>query len=158
MRHLVIAGLGLALAGPVLAESHSIASGDAALGEEKFNRQCITCHVVEDADGNILAGRKARTGPNLYGVALRTLGTYPEYKYGKSMIAAGETGLVWDEAGFVPYVQNPTKWLREALDDKRAKGKMSYKVKKEEDAINIFAFLVSIGPEIMAEEASTESN
>lgn len=133
------------LATPVFAEGH--ATGDAEAGAEAFNRQCVACHVVENDEGEIIAGRKARTGPNLYGVSGRLIGSVDGFKYGKSIPELGEAGEVWDEEKFVGYVQDPTKWLRKVLDNKRARGKMAFKVKKEEDAINLYAYLVSIGPE-----------
>ena len=68
---IAIAGL---MAAPAFAE------GDAAEGETAFNRQCSSCHVVADADGNILAGKRAKTGPNLYAVIGRTLGSVEDFK------------------------------------------------------------------------------
>lgn len=129
---------------PVLAESH--ASGDAGDGEKVF-RQCQSCHVVVDDSGETLAGRNAKTGPNLYGIAGRTAGTVDGFGYSDAMVAAGEAGLVWDEANFVAYVQDPTGFLREYLDDSSARGAMSFKVRKEEDATNVYAYLASLGPE-----------
>jgi len=32
------------------------------------------------------------------------------------------------------------------MDDKKAKSKMSFKLKKEKDAANVWAYLVSVGP------------
>lgn len=45
----------------------AFAEGNAADGEAAF-KQCQSCHVVVDDEGNTLAGRKAKTGPNLFGV------------------------------------------------------------------------------------------
>lgn len=143
------AAASLALAAPAFAESHELAlQGDAANGEEQFNRQCVACHVVQNDEGEIIAGRRAKTGPNLYGVAYRQPGTVEGFRYGKSMVAYGETGAVWDEESFAAYVQDPTAYLREALDDKKARGKMAYKVREASDALDLFAYLVSIGPEL----------
>ena len=144
------------LAVPAFADGHLpdnlVLAGDAAAGEEQFNRQCVACHVVMDTDGETLAGRNARTGPNLYGTAYRQLGSVEEYRYGKSIVQAGEeNGLVWTEANFSDYVQDPTGWLREALDDRRARGKMAYKVREEQDALDLFAYLATVGPTIDAE-------
>tara|TARA_E500000081_G_scaffold150586_1_gene179343 strand:+ start:1009 stop:1467 length:459 start_codon:yes stop_codon:yes gene_type:complete len=120
----------------------ALADGDAAEGEKAFNKQCVACHVVADADGKVLAGRKAKIGPNLYGVIGRAPGSI-DYKYGKSIVKWGETGAVWNQETFVGYVQNPTGYLREVLDSKRARGKMAYKVKSEEDAQNLYAYLTT---------------
>jgi cytochrome c len=138
---LVLGGL---LAAPAFAGGH--ASGDAAAGEAVFN-QCQTCHVVTDADGNTLAGRNARTGPNLYGVAGRAAGSEEDFRYSSALADANAAGIVWDEESFVAFVQDPTGYLREALDDSRARSKMSYRVRSEEDAINVYAYLASLAPE-----------
>lgn len=137
-------------AAPALAESH--AAGDAEAGAKVFN-QCQTCHVVVNDAGETLAGKKAKTGPNLYGIIGRTAGTYPDFKYGDDMIAAGAAGLVWDEAKLVAYVQDPSAFLKETLADKGAKGMMSFKLKKPEDAANVVAFLASLAPAVDAAAA-----
>jgi cytochrome c len=123
----------------------ALAEGDIEAGKKVFN-QCQTCHVVVNDAGETLAGKKAKTGPNLYAVIGRTAGTYPDFKYGDDMIAAGAAGLVWDEALITEYVQDPTGFLKTRLDDKGAKGMMSFKLKKPEDAANVAAFLASLAP------------
>ncbi|RVT81984.1 cytochrome C [Rhodobacteraceae bacterium CCMM004] len=129
------------------AESHAMElSGDAAAGEAAFS-QCQTCHVVESPEGETLAGRNARTGPNLYGVVGRQAGTVEGFRYGKDIVTAGEDGLVWDEESLSAYLQDPTGYLREVLDNKRARGKMAYRVRSEEDALNLIAYLHSLAPD-----------
>jgi cytochrome c len=129
---------------PLLAGSHI--TGDAGDGESVF-RQCQACHVVANEAGETLAGKNAKTGPNLYGVAGRTAGTGEGFDYSDSMVAAGEAGLVWDETNFVAYVADPTGFLREYLDDKGARGAMSFKVRKPDDATNVYAYIASLGPQ-----------
>lgn len=133
------------LAAPVLAGGHA-ASGDAAAGADAFS-QCQTCHVVKNDAGETLAGRNARTGPNLYNIAGSQAGSVDGFRYGNSIVEAGEAGLVWTEETFVAYVQDPTGYLREYLDDNRARGKMSYRVRDEADAVNLYAYLASLGSE-----------
>ena len=132
------------VAGTAFAGGH--ASGDAAAGEAAF-RNCQSCHVVADADGNVLAGRAAKTGPNLFGLPGRTAGTVEDFRYGDDLVAAGAAGLVWDEATFVAYVQDPTAFLREYLGDSGARSKMTYKLRGEEDAVNLWAYIASVSPE-----------
>ncbi|MDJ0628110.1 MAG: cytochrome C [Rhodobacter sp.] len=134
----------LSLAAPAFAESHG---GDAEAGADAFS-QCQTCHVVVDGDGNTLAGKKAKTGPNLYGVVGSQAGTVEGFRYGKSLVAAGEAGLVWDEEQLAVYLQDPKEFLRTYLDDKKARSKMSFKVRKEEDAANLAAFLATFSPDM----------
>lgn len=136
-------------AAPAFAGGH--ASGDPAAGEEAFG-QCVSCHVVASPDGETLAGRNARTGPNLYGLMGRAAGSVEDFRYGDGIIAAGQGGdgfeaLMWDEASFVAYVQDPTGFLREYTGDRRARGKMSYRVRDEADAVNLWAYLSQFGAE-----------
>lgn len=132
------------LAAPVLAEAH--ATGDAANGEAQFARQCVACHVVVDDAGETLAGRNARTGPNLYGISARVAGSVEDFRYSPAIQSMNEQGAEWTEENFVGYVMDPTAWLREFLDDPRARGNMSFKVRDEQDAKDIYAYLASLAP------------
>lgn len=137
--------LGLAMAaGPAFADGH--ASGDAAAGEKLF-KKCKSCHGVVDAEGEVIA-KGGRSGPNLYGIYTRAAGGEAEFgkKFGKSLIEAGEAGLEWNETDFVNYVADPRGFLKTYNDDKKAKSKMSFKLKDEDDAKNVWAYLVSVGP------------
>jgi cytochrome c len=141
--------LGFALAaGPAFADGH--ATGDAAAGEKVFAK-CKACHAIVDADDNVIV-KGGRTGPNLYGIYTRVAGTEAEFgkKYGGSIAAAGEAGLEWNEADFAVYVQDPREFLKTYLDDKKARSKMTFKLRDEEDAKNVWAYLVSVGPEAAA--------
>lgn len=145
-RFIPVAVAATLLSAPAFAGGHA-GEGDAEAGEAAFN-QCQTCHVVKNDDGETLAGRNARTGPNLYGIIGRQAGSVDGFRYSDAMVEAGEAGLIWNEVDFVPYVMDPTAHLREYLDDRRARGKMAYKVRDEDDAKNLYAYLVSIGPEL----------
>ncbi|MBF9029282.1 cytochrome C [Rhodobacterales bacterium HKCCE3408] len=123
--------------------------GDAAAGEAAF-RQCIACHVIADDSGELIAGRGRpnQAAPNLYGVVGRQAGSVEDFpRYGDSLVAAGEAGLMWDEEHFVQYVQDPTGFLREYLDDSSARGAMAFRVRSEEEAHDLWAYLVSVSPE-----------
>jgi len=131
-----------AMAGPVLADDH--ASGDAEAGEKVYG-QCKACHMIADDEGNTIV-RGGRVGPNLYGVVGRTAGSVEDFRYSGLLEAAGEQGLAWDQESFVGYVQDPTGWLKEYTGD-NGRGKMSYRVRKEDDAVNVWAYLASVGPD-----------
>ena len=108
--------------------------GDAAKGEKLF-KKCKACHAVGE-------GAKHKVGPILTGVFGRAAGMADGYdKYGKSLKAAGESGLVWNEEELFEYLKNPKKYLRKKLDDKKAKSKMSYKMKKKGQRRDIIAYL-----------------
>jgi cytochrome c len=147
MKKFTLAAAFAVLAAPVFADGHAATIGDAANGEEQFNRQCVACHVVADASGEILAGRNANVGPNLYGVAGRAIGSVEGFRYSDSVVELGETGAVWTEELFVGYVQDPTGWLRETLEDRRARGKMAYQVRAESDAYDLYAYLATFAAE-----------
>ena len=96
-----------------------------------------------------------KNGPNLYGLYTRVAGTQADFtKYGDSLIETGEAGLQWNEADFVTYVSDPRDFLRTYLDDKKAKTKMSFKLRDEQDAKDVWAFIVANGPAV--EEAAAE--
>lgn len=133
------------LALPAFADGHA-ASGDVAAGEKAF-RQCVSCHVVQNEDGDILAGKRAKTGPNLYGIVGNNFGTVDGFRYSDiNQLAGTMTDIIVTEEVFTAYVQDPTAYLREATGDK-GRSKMTYKVRKQEDAINLYAYLASLSPE-----------
>lgn len=134
----------LAVSFAVLA-APAFAQGDAAAGEEQFNRQCVACHVVQDAGGNVLAGRNAKTGPNLYGLAGRAMGAVEGFRYSDALVDAGAAGNAWTDENFAGFVQDPTGWMRDLLDDGRARSKMAYRVRDEAQAYDIYAYLSTFG-------------
>lgn len=121
-------------------EAPAVDPAAVARGAEAFS-QCQSCHVVRNDAGEVLAGRNGRTGPNLFGVIGRVAGSYPDFRYGDGIVAAGQGGLVWDEASFVAYVQDPTGFLRETTGNNRARGNMSFRVRNEAQAHDLYAFL-----------------
>lgn len=141
----------------VVMTSFAAHAGDIEAGAAAFQSQCQTCHNVVDASGELLAGRaNVRTGPNLYGIVGRQAGTYDGFRYGASLVEAGEAGLVWTAEDMVPYLLDPTSFLREKLDSNRARSQMSFRVRDEATANDIIAFLAQFGAveDEEAEEAS----
>lgn len=126
------------------AAAPAFAAGDAAKGEANF-KQCQTCHAVINDAGEKLAGN-GKIGPNLFGLFGRQAGSYPDFKYGKSIVAAGVAGLKWDEVSFTAYVQDPSGFLQTTLNDKKAKGNMAYKVKDAATAADLYAYLAQYSP------------
>lgn len=120
----------------------AFAAGDAEAGAKVFNK-CQTCHVVANEAGETLAGKNAKTGPNLYGIIGRAAGTYPEFKYGESIVALGASGFVWTEADLVAYVADPVAFLKDKSGDSKAKSKMMFKLKNETEAADVAAFLAT---------------
>lgn len=135
-RILATAFLGL-LALPAYAE------GDADAGKKAFNK-CKSCHQLADPNGEVIV-KGGKTGPNLFGIAGRTAGTVEGYRYGDSIVEAGENGLVWDEASFAEYTQDPRGFLKTYLDDTAAKSKMTFKLKAGGE--DVYAYIVSVSGE-----------
>lgn len=118
------------LSSPALAE-------DPAAGESDF-RKGKPCHAAIASDGaEIVKGGK--TGPNLFGIVGRKIGSFPDFKYGDSIVEAGADGSVWDEAAIAAYLVDPAKWLQEKTGDVGAKSKMTFKHAKggEDMAANL---------------------
>lgn len=111
----------LALAAPAFA-------GDAKEGEENF-KKCKACHAIIAADGTEIV-KGGKTGPNLFGVIGRQIGSVADFKYGESIVAAGADGSVWDEASLAAYVADPAAWLKTKTGDAAAKTKMTFKLAK----------------------------
>ncbi|NBZ86386.1 c-type cytochrome [Stagnihabitans tardus] len=123
----------------------AFAEGDAAAGAKVFQK-CQTCHAMVNEAGEVVAGKGAKTGPNLYGLPGRVAGSVEGFKYGDDMLALGATGFQWGEADFVAYVADPSKFLQEKLSDSKARGKMMFKLPKADDAANVWAYIASLSP------------
>ncbi|MGR3465254.1 c-type cytochrome [Limimaricola sp.] len=149
------------LAAPAFAQEME---ADVANGESEFARQCVSCHVVADESGEVLAGRAGRIGPNLYGVIGRQPGSVEDFRYSDAIVAYGElspaddkTGaapqgddfetVVWGKDNTIAYLEDPTAFLRDALDDPRARSKMAYKVRDAQAAVDIQAYLATFSPD-----------
>ncbi|WP_421701284.1 c-type cytochrome [Aliiroseovarius sp.] len=128
----------LALSGAAFAEA------DIEKGEKVF-KKCKACHAVIDPEGEVLM-KGGKTGPNLYGIIGRQAGTAEDFgKYGDSLVAAGEGGLVWTEELLAAYTMDPKAFLAEQLGGS-AKSNMTFKLRKDEEAANVAAFLASLAP------------
>ena len=133
---MLVVGAGAMIAGGAAADGH------VAEGEKLVAKRCKACHMIADGDNVILKGGKV--GPNLYGIMGRAAGAEEGFKYGKSLAQAGENGLVWDEEQRIAYLADPKKYLRTYLDDKKAKSKMAFKLKKEDQRDAVAAYLLTV--------------
>ena len=136
--------LGAFLAAALLNSTASAMEGDAVKGEKVF-KKCASCHTVGESAKN-------KVGPVLNDVFGRQAGTFADYKYGNSIVAAGEAGLVWNEDELFIYLEDPRKYLRAKLDDKSAKSKMAFKLRKEQDRLDVIAYLKSFSAPMEVEE------
>ena len=99
------------------------ASTDLAKGKKLFSAKCSSCH-------NVAKGSKHKIGPSLNNI-WRKVGSAPDYKYSKALLAYGKT---WDVAELNGFLLNPKKWI--------PKNKMGFLgLKKPEDRASIIFFL-----------------
>ncbi len=118
------------LASPAL----SPAMADDAVKGEKVFRKCSSCHQVGPEAEN-------GAGPHLNNLFGRTAGSIDGARYSKAMVAAGEAGLVWNEAELFAYLADPKKYLRARLADDKAKSRKSFRLRKETDRNHVIAYL-----------------
>lgn len=102
------------------------ADGDAEAGEKVF-RKCTSCHQVgPDA--------KNRVGPHLNGVFDRRAGAIDGFRYSKSMIRAGDDGLIWTHETLDAYIENPKALI--------SKTRMNFRgLDDAQDRADLLAFL-----------------
>ncbi len=152
MRASLLGLMALFGSGPALAKEMV---GDSAAGEALFAARCGGCHIIENEAGEVLAGGGSI---NLYGVAGRVPGSLPDIDYSDLMVAYGESGAVWEEANFVPYVPDPTTFLKEATGQSGTSKMPTGRVREEQEAHDLWAYLATFSPaegEGMEGEAST---
>lgn len=138
------------LSAAALASTPALA-GDVAKGESVF-KKCASCHMVGE-------GAQNKVGPILTNAVGAQIASVEGYNYGKSIAALGETGAKWTEEAMFEYLADPKDYLRTALDDKKAKSKMAFKLKSEEDRKDVIAYLASLSSNAgTAEEGATEEN
>lgn len=143
----------IATAAVMLAGSGAAFAQDAAAGEKEFNK-CKSCHMIVAADGTEIV-KGGRTGPNLWNIIGRKAGTVEDFRYGDSLVAAGEAGLVWNEETFVAYVQDPKGFLEEYLGDSGARSKMSYRLRSGME--DVYAYLLTVSPDAETPHEGTGS-
>ncbi len=139
MKQLIYAFFVVGLAGPAQAQ-------DVANGERTF-RRCAACHMIGDDARN-------RVGPVLTGVVGRPAASFEDYEYSSSMTAAGALGLTWTEDLIFEYLEDPTAFLRAYLDDPRARAKMTFRLRDEQERRDVAAYLATFSP---ADQASNDA-
>ncbi len=118
-----------------LAAAGNALAADAAKGEKLFKR-CVACHTIK-------AGGKNKVGPNLFGIVGRKMGLGKGYKYSKSYVAAGESGLTWTEDAILEYLADPKAFIKKVTGDPKARTKMVLKLKKEADRQDVISYLAT---------------
>ncbi len=130
-RKICTLGAAAVLAALVSGPVHA-AEGDPVKGEKTFKR-CKACHQVGE-------GAKNRTGPELNGIICRPAGSVEDFNYSDPLEAKAAEGLVWTTENLVGYLENPTEFLG-------GRSKMTLKLKKEKDRVNVLAYLSQFNAE-----------
>lgn len=92
MRAVWVAALIVTMAGA----GRAWAAGDPVAGEKVFAK-CKACHQIGEGAKNVV-------GPELNGLEGRKTGGAPNYSYTE---ANKNSGIVWNEAEFKTYIENP---------------------------------------------------
>jgi cytochrome c len=111
-------------------------AADVAKGEAAFKKRCVACHTVEQG--------KNKVGPSLFGIIGKKAGTTEGFKYSESYVEAGNKGLAWTEDKIVPYLEDPKEFMEKAVGDPKAKSKMVFKLKPENERKDIAAYLATV--------------
>ncbi len=137
LRGLIIAACGALISVPALA------AGDAANGEKVF-KKCVACHAVGE-------GARNKVGPHLNDVFGRVAGGLEDFKYSKAMLAAGEAGLVWDEATMAEYFASPRTMIKGT--------RMAFAgLKKESEIVDVLAYLVGYSEVAASDQPAEQSS
>lgn len=131
--------------------------GDPVAGAAIFDGQCVFCHVIENEAGEVLDDRRTsenssapipmRLGDmNLYGLAGRVPGSLPDTFYSRLLKAYGESGAVWEEANFVPFVLDPTGFLQHATGLGGPSAMEAGQIANEQQAHDLWAYLATFAP------------
>ncbi|MCH2095386.1 MAG: cytochrome c family protein [Rhodobacteraceae bacterium] len=103
-----------------------LASADPEKGAKVFGK-CKSCHKLEDGVNG--------TGPHLYGVVDRAVGSVDGYGYSGALVAVADN---WGYDELNGFFENPKKYAPGT--------KMSFGgLKKQSDRVNLIAYLETIG-------------
>jgi cytochrome c len=106
-----------------------LASADAAAGENSA-KKCQSCHNFAQGAGN-------KTGPELYDVVERLIGSHPGFAYSPGMEAHKAAGDTWTYENLNAFLTTPKAFTPET--------KMNFSgVKDDKERANIIAFLATL--------------
>lgn len=107
-----------------------LAAADVEKGAKLVKRKCMTCHHVDAAKGN-------HTGPNLYGVVGRDVGSAEGFAYSDGFAAIEGN---WDADKLYAFLTKPKAYIPGT--------KMAFAgFKKDKDKANVIAYLKTLSDE-----------
>lgn len=115
-------------------------AGDAAAGEDLW-RNCRSCHSIV-SDGGDTIQRGGRTGPNLYGLPGRVIGSVDGFRYRDGLVSLSALGLTWNEALFVEYMADPSAFI----PAHGGSGPSGMNFRLAAGAADMWAYLQSVSP------------
>lgn len=117
--------IALMAAGIVLAAGSALAQGDPKKGEQVFQEQCGTCHVLTG---------QGFSGPPLSGVVGRKAGT-AQFEYSDAM---KKSGIVWDDVSLQNFLTDPDKTVPGTA--------MSFNLPDAQQRDDVIAYLRTLSP------------
>ncbi len=103
-----------------------LASANADEGQKVF-KKCSSCHTNEEGGAN-------KTGPNLYGIVGRPIGTHDGYSYSNALKEKSSEN--WSYENIYAFLANPKGFANGT--------KMAFKLSKSEDRANLLAYLQTL--------------
>ena len=82
-------------------------------------QSCLGCHQVGPEAKNSV-------GPVLNDILGRKAGSYAGYSYSSDLKLAGEKGLIWDEQLLFEWLEGPSGFLKQRLENEEALSKMPF--------------------------------
>ena len=117
--------IAIMVAGMALIAGSAFAEGDAKKGEQVFQEQCGTCHVLTG---------QGFSGPPLSGVYGRKAGT-AQFEYSDAM---KKSGIVWDDASLHNFLTDPDKAVPGTA--------MSFNLSDAQQRDDVIAYLKTLSP------------
>ena len=137
--------------GPI---AHAAMTGDADTGKRKF-RKCLTCHEFAAAEQK---NRSNGIGPSLTNLFGRPVASVEGFKYSNSLAQYKDLGIVWNSTFVLQFLENSTRYMESVADDDgnvKLKPLYHYKVRREQDRIDILVYLLTVQQEAAAKAART---
>lgn len=119
-----------------LASAPAMAQGDAEAGE-KVARKCMACHTFEQGGAN-------KVGPNLWNVWEAGIAHKDDFRYSDSYVTLREQGFEWTDETMTAYLKDSTKFVREQTGDTKARSKMTFKLRKEDEIQDVIAYIKTL--------------